>query len=143
MGLRSCVVEVVRVNDNAMAPAVKIGELVLVNKLSYGIRVPGAGEYFIRWGEPQLGDLVLASEWGDPPLQALRRVVFPPSDGAVLVSGEDVRSKADEYGLGLRAPDGKVALYHGPARMRNIAGKAIYVLLPKEKTVSSWWSSIR
>jgi signal peptidase I len=142
MTLRSCVVEVARVNDNALAPYVEYGDLVVVEKLFYGLRIPGAGEYFWLWRSPKEDELVMASEWGDPPIHVVRKITGMPGDQVKIANGQLREVKSDEYILGFKQADGQTALYHGPARLRNIAGRVRYVLLPKENKVNLGWGRL-
>jgi signal peptidase I len=43
---------------HSMVPAIKPGKIILVNKLSYGVRLPGSGAYLLRWALPRPGDIV-------------------------------------------------------------------------------------
>jgi signal peptidase I len=138
--LRACVFEVVRVGDNAAAPTIVAGDLVLINKLAYGLRIAGAGDYLLKWRDPLPGDLVFTVEWGDPPISAIRRVALLPGE-VIKVQGQEARRLTDgEYGLGVLQDDGFLIFSHGSARVRNVAGRARYILLPRQKQVESIWN---
>jgi signal peptidase I len=64
--LRACVVEPVRMTDESMAPVLQDGDVVLVSKLRYGLRIPGAGAIMVEWDPPKKGDLVVAVSFDDP-----------------------------------------------------------------------------
>jgi signal peptidase I len=96
LGLRSCALETFRVVGGGMAPAIFAGDILLVSKLYYGIRVPGSGSRLLTWKDIQRGDLVILSGVGEPRVTIARRVVGVPGDtlrrnaGRVeMKSGED------------------------------------------------------
>ena len=97
--MRACVLEPVRSVDESMAPQVHSGDTILVSKLSYGVRVPGAGSILLEWKSPQKGDLVVAASVGDPPVTLLRRITAMPGEKIKLPSGEEAELKSDQYYL--------------------------------------------
>ena len=44
---------------HSMYPAIKPGAMLLVCKGFYGLRLPGSGNYLLRWRTPQKGDVVV------------------------------------------------------------------------------------
>ena len=87
MLLRACVVETFRVNGSAMAPAVMGGDVIVVSKLRYGVRVPGSGSVLWNWSQPKIGDVVVLNYVGDPPMAVLRRVVGLPGQAIRVIQG--------------------------------------------------------
>lgn len=83
-GLRACVFETFRVNGTAMLPAVYPDDVVIANKLAYGLRVPGSGALMWQWSEIDRGDLVILNGVGEPPMTLLRRVVALPGEQVVV-----------------------------------------------------------
>ncbi|MDR1100065.1 MAG: signal peptidase I [Treponema sp.] len=43
----------------SMEPAIKNGTLLIVNRLSYGLRFPGQQGFLIRWSKPKPGEVVV------------------------------------------------------------------------------------
>lgn len=43
----------------SMLPAIEPGSIILVNRAAYGLRLPGADGYLIRWRLPNPGDVVV------------------------------------------------------------------------------------
>ena len=68
--LRSAVVDWNWVPSGSMKPTIVEGDLVLVNKLSYDLKVPFTTRHLAQWGDPARGDIV---------------VFFSPRDGTRLV----------------------------------------------------------
>ena len=44
---------------NSMEPAIHSGRVLVINRLQYGLRLPGQPEYLIRWASPKQGDVVV------------------------------------------------------------------------------------
>src|SRR5690625_2419196 len=56
--LRSFVVEPFRIPSGSMLPTLQNGDLILVNKFQYGIRLPVIDKKVIELGHPQRGDVL-------------------------------------------------------------------------------------
>lgn len=82
-----------------MAPTYFEGDLVLVSKLSYGLRVPGAGTMLVQWNQPELEDLVVAVNLGDPPQTLLRRIKGKAGMTVAGVDGQNIGIKEGEFFL--------------------------------------------
>jgi signal peptidase I len=46
-------------DGRSMIPAINPGAILVVNRLAYGIRLPWAGSYLLRWSLPKAGDVVV------------------------------------------------------------------------------------
>ena len=57
--LRTSVVEAFRIPSASMEPTLLIGDHILVNKLSYGLRLPLVAESVFMWDTPERGDIVV------------------------------------------------------------------------------------
>lgn len=68
--LRSFVVEPFQIPSSSMVPTLEIGDYILVNKFSYGLRLPVTKTKVLAVGEPQRGDVV---------------VFFPPNDNRYFI----------------------------------------------------------
>ncbi|MCU7917402.1 MAG: signal peptidase I [Candidatus Thiodiazotropha sp. (ex Epidulcina cf. delphinae)] len=78
--LRSFLVEPFRIPSGSMMPTLLIGDFILVNKFSYGIRLPVLNEKIIDLGEPQRGDPVVFRYPKQPWVDYIKRVVAVPGD---------------------------------------------------------------
>ena len=63
--LRSFVVEPFRIPSGSMIPTLLVGDFILVNKFSYGLRDPVFHKRFFGSKEPQRGDVVVFRWPGD------------------------------------------------------------------------------
>lgn len=57
--LRSFVAEPFRIPSSSMMPTLLIGDFILVNKFSYGLRLPINNKKVLALGEPERGDVVV------------------------------------------------------------------------------------
>src|SRR3569832_522385 len=78
--LRSYLVEPIRIQSGSMITTLWVGELKLVNKFAYGIRLPGVNLKFIDIGKPQRGDVVVFRYPEDPSTDYIKRIVGLPGD---------------------------------------------------------------
>jgi signal peptidase I len=102
--LRSFIVEPFRIPSGSMIPTLLVGDFILVNKFTYGIRLPIVNKKVIEIGEPQRGDVMVFRYPEDPSLDYIKRVVGVPGDRItyankrLAVNGKELELKgAGEY----------------------------------------------
>lgn len=78
--LRSFVVEPFRIPSGSMLPNLHIGDFILVNKFSYGIRLPVINKKVIDTSAPDRGDVMVFRFPHDPSINFIKRVVGLPGD---------------------------------------------------------------
>ena len=78
--LRSFLVEPFRIPSGSMMPTLLIGDFILVNKFSYGIRLPILDRKVVEIGEPTRGDVVVFRYPEDPSTPFIKRIVGIPGD---------------------------------------------------------------
>lgn len=78
--LRSFIVEPFRIPSGSMLPSLHIGDFILVNKFSYGIRLPVINKKVIDLGAPKRGDVLVFRFPGDESINYIKRVVGLPGD---------------------------------------------------------------
>ncbi|MCU7863014.1 MAG: signal peptidase I, partial [Candidatus Thiodiazotropha sp. (ex Lucinoma borealis)] len=78
--LRSFLVEPFRIPSGSMMPTLLVGDFILVNKFSYGIRLPVLNKKIIDLGDPQRGDPVVFRYPKQPWVDYIKRVVAVPGD---------------------------------------------------------------
>lgn len=78
--LRSFLVEPFRIPSGSMMPTLLIGDFILVNKFTYGIRLPVINAKVIDVSHPQRGDIVVFRYPEDPATPFIKRIVGLPGD---------------------------------------------------------------
>ena len=82
---RSFVVEPFRIPSGSMEPTLIPGDFVLVNKFSYGIRLPLSHLKVIDASSPERGDVIVFRYPPNPKLDYIKRVVGLPGDEVVYL----------------------------------------------------------
>mgnify|MGYP000615423698 FL=1 len=101
--LRSFVVEPFQIPSSSMVPTLKVGDFILVNKWTYGIRLPVIRNKIIEMNSPERGDVMVFF----PPHEEryfIKRVIGLPGDeihvlnGVLYINGDKMTQKvlADE-----------------------------------------------
>ncbi len=78
--LRSFLAEPFRIPSASMMPTLLIGDFLLVNKFTYGIRLPIVNKKIIEINEPKRGDIVVFRFPKEPTVDYIKRVVGVPGD---------------------------------------------------------------
>ncbi|MDB6061085.1 MAG: lepB [Verrucomicrobiaceae bacterium] len=78
--LRSFVVEPFQIPSSSMVPTLEVGDYILVNKFSYGLRVPVLKTKILDVGKPQRGDVVVFYPPHKKNVYFIKRLVGLPGD---------------------------------------------------------------
>jgi signal peptidase I len=81
--VRSVVADYNPVPSGSMIPTILEGDVVFVNKLAYGLRVPLSMRWIARWAEPQRGDIVVTFSPEDG-TRLVKRVIAVPGDTVAM-----------------------------------------------------------
>jgi len=78
--LRSFLYEPFQIPSGSMLPTLKIGDFILVNKFTYGLRLPVIGTKVVSLNDPQRGDVLVFKFPGDESINYIKRVIGLPGD---------------------------------------------------------------
>jgi len=78
--LRSFLFEPFKIPSSSMVPTLLVGDLILVNKFTYGIRLPIVNQKIIQINDPQRGDVMVFKYPMDMSQDYIKRVVGVPGD---------------------------------------------------------------
>jgi signal peptidase I len=78
--LRSFLVEPFKIPSSSMVPTLLVGDFILVNKFTYGIRLPVINKKVVELHNPERGDVMVFRYPEDPSLDYIKRVVGLPGD---------------------------------------------------------------
>ncbi|HLU13241.1 MAG TPA: signal peptidase I [Arenimonas sp.] len=135
--LRSFIAEPFRIPSSSMMPTLLVGDFILVNKFSYGLRLPVLNTKILDVGEPQRGDVVVFRYPGMGPddenagMDYIKRVVGLPGD---RVTFRDQTLFINDQPVA-KTPAG---VYVGSGRGREMTGATLYqVELPGGRSHAS------
>lgn len=78
--LRSFLFEPFKIPSGSMIPTLLVGDLILVNKFTYGLRLPVLNTKITEGNAPQRGDVMVFRYPPKPSLDYIKRVVGVPGD---------------------------------------------------------------
>ncbi|MBC7499322.1 MAG: signal peptidase I [Herminiimonas sp.] len=98
--LRSFLYEPFKIPSSSMVPTLLVGDLILVNKFTYGIRLPIINKKIVEMNAPQRGDVMVFKYPKDVALDYIKRVIGVPGDNIVYknkrlsINGKEVSYQA-------------------------------------------------
>ena len=101
--IRSFLVEPFKIPSGSMMPTLLVGDFILVNKFTYGLRVPVINNTFKEMKHPQRGEVMVFRFPKDPSLDYIKRVVGLPGDKIeyrdkqIFVNGQSVAQQENGY----------------------------------------------
>jgi len=99
--LRSFLVEPFKIPSGSMLPTLLVGDFILVNKYTYGIRIPVINVKVLDVNAPERGEVMVFRYPVNPSLDYIKRVVGLPGDEIVYrnkrlsINGREVDMKRD------------------------------------------------
>ena len=129
--LRSFLVEPYKIPSGSMIPTLLVGDFILVNKYTYGIRLPVINKKIIDVNTPKRGDVMVFRYPVNPSLDYIKRVVGLPGDKITYynkrlkINGEEVALKKGEPYLG-------TGLYYTPRYREKLGDTEHAILLDRE-----------
>ena len=78
--IRTFIVQAFKIPSASMIPTLEIGDHILVNKLSYGVRMPFLEHYLVQYANVQRGDVVVFIYPEDRSKDFIKRVIAVAGD---------------------------------------------------------------
>ncbi len=100
---RSFAFEAFRIPSGSLKPTILIGDLILVNKFDYGIRLPVIHKKIIPIGDPKRGDIVVFNGPPTEPPYLIKRVIGVPGDHIsyrnkiLYINGKQIPQQFEQY----------------------------------------------
>jgi signal peptidase I len=133
--LRSFVIEPFKIPSGSMIPTLHVGDFILVNRYTYGLRLPIVNKKFIDINQPQRGDVMVFHYPEDPSVDYIKRVVGIPGDKLVYrnkrlwINGvEQVLQRDGDFNY----VESELRFIHTERYNENLGGRAHPVLLNPE-----------
>ena len=103
--IRTFIVQAFKIPSGSMIPTLEIGDHILVNKLSYGLRLPFLERYLMQYGTPGRGDVVVFIYPEDRSKDFIKRVI--------AVGGDTVEVRAKKIFINGKPSDDPHAHFAG------------------------------
>ena len=78
--VRSFIFEPFKIPSGSMIPTLEIGDYILVNKYTYGLRLPVFGNKIYAMSDPKRGEVMVFKEPKNPKINFIKRVIGLPGD---------------------------------------------------------------
>jgi len=78
--LRGFIVEPFRIPSGSMLPTLEVGDFILVNKFTYGVRLPILHKKIVEMNQPKRGDVVVFRYPDNEKISYIKRLVGLPGD---------------------------------------------------------------
>lgn len=84
--VRSFIAEPFKIPSGSMIPTLEVGDFILVNKFTYGIRLPVANKKIVELNQPKRGDVMVFRYPEDQSLDYIKRVIGLPGDEVAYIN---------------------------------------------------------
>lgn len=131
--LRSFAFEPFKIPSGSMIPTLLIGDLILVNKYTYGIRLPVLNTKITQGNSPQRGDVMVFRFPPKPTEDYIKRVVGLPGDEVAYINKKlFINGEALEYKINPDFLDEKRSIYY--KQFEEKLGKEYHEILNNDKS---------
>ncbi len=134
--IRSFLAEPFRIPSGSMMPTLLVGDFILVNKFSYGLRLPVLNTKVLDLGSPKTGDVVVFKYPEDPRVDYIKRVVGVPGDHVeyrnkvLYINGQEVAQQLNGVYVG---EGGGAAMTSASRHLENLGGVTHEILTESGK----------
>ena len=146
--VRSFLGEPYRIPSESMMPNLLIGDFILVNKYTYGLRLPVLDNKVVQVGEPQRGDVIVFHPPMAPDQVWIKRVIGLPGDVVdyhnyqLSINGQPVpNEQVEQYlgqGSGIDMSDAQVVREALPGHTHTILQRNIPPMFQPEPANGTW-----
>jgi signal peptidase I len=133
--LRSFLVEPFKIPSGSMIPTLHVGDFILVNRFTYGLRLPIVDKKIVDINQPQRGDVMVFQYPEDTSVDYIKRVIGLPGDVLVYrnkrlwINGvEQTLQREGEYNY----VESELHFVHTERYKENLGGRSHDVLLNPE-----------
>lgn len=127
--LRSFLVEPFQIPSGSMLPTLEVGDFILVNKFSYGLRLPVLGTKILSIDDPKSGDVMVFKYPEDGKTNYIKRVIG--------VSGDIVTYKNKTLFInGIKVPEQHIATLPTLKLFEEKLGAVTHQLYEKRNTLN-------
>ena len=78
--LRMFALEAFKIPSGSMIPTLEIGDHIFVNKVAYGLRLPGTLSKIVEWGAPERGEVIVFINPCEPDKDFIKRIIATEGD---------------------------------------------------------------
>jgi signal peptidase I len=78
--IRTFIVQAYTIPSGSMLETLQIGDYLLVNKFSYGVKIPFTHDYLLERSGPEHGDIIVFEFPDNPDVDYIKRVIGVPGD---------------------------------------------------------------
>jgi signal peptidase I len=90
--IKSFVVQAFKIPSGSMLETLQIGDHLLVNKFTYGVKVPFTNKFIFDVGDPEHGDIVVFKYPVDTSTDFIKRVIGVPGDRIAIKDKKLIRN---------------------------------------------------
>ena len=137
--IRSFIIEPFRIPSGSMIPTLLIGDFIVVNKFTYGIRLPVIKTKILANNTPSRGDVVVFRFPLDPSIPFIKRVLGLPGDEVLykdkrlFINGRAITYSEKETFLGKNSS----RQYTGAEKMIETHNEGSHMILVRPDSVSA------